>query len=60
MGKVLDTVLAINIVLDIIDRFKQEGVEVTPEMLSDYIEERKAVAEANNEELGITEGGSDG
>lgn len=53
---IVETAIALNLIYDIVERFTtRHGVELTPEMVSGYVAERKARRKAINAELGITE-----
>ena len=53
MSKLLDTVLVLNIIADLIMKFRGAGIEVTLENLDDVIKEREAKADSLDKQLGI-------
>lgn len=52
-GAVLDAVIAVNMIVDLIMRFREVGIEVTPENIGARIKELESRADANDQKLGI-------
>lgn len=53
MGSIVDTVIAANIILDLMDRMNKYGAKITIESLIDQISIREAEKKDLNKQLGI-------